>query len=154
MYPVCHWNPFAPGQPLFGMGSPYIPDGHNAAQQTMENEDNSVAYFRAKFACRFLFKPTRTYINSWKPLRIYFHCLEGNCGKLLQRILEFFFFCKGMGNFEHCALYFHIRRARRSSTNVKMTLFTTISSPCFAIQLRAFRLSAVRRSLFCETNIE
>ena len=30
-------------------------------------------------------------------MRIYFHCLEGNCGKLLQRILEFFFFVKVWG---------------------------------------------------------
>ena len=74
------------------MGSPYIPDGHNATEQTMENEDNGIAYLKPKIASRFLFHLSRTYINSWKPLRIYFHRLEGNCGKLLQRIFEVFFF--------------------------------------------------------------
>ena len=51
-----------------------------------------------------------------------------------RRYLKFFFCCcKGMKNFEHCARWW------RSSTNVKITLFTTITSPCFIIQLRAFR---------------
>ena len=35
------------------MGSPYIPDGHNATEQTMENEDNGIAYLNLKLRVDF-----------------------------------------------------------------------------------------------------
>ena len=150
MYPVCHWNPFAPGQPLFGMGSPYIPDGHNATEQTMENEDNGIAYLKPKIASRFLFHLSRTYINSWKPLRIYFHRLEGNCGKLLQRIFEVFFFFFLRRYEELWTLCSTVEKLDECENDALYDKHVAL----FMIQLRAFRLSAVRRSHSCETKIE
>ena len=151
MYPVCHWNPF--GQPLFGMGSPYIPDGHNAAQQTMENEDNGITYLKPKIASRFLFHLSRTYINSWKSLRIYFHRLEGNLARDTWSV--FFFLQRYEELWTLCSLFSHSSSSEKVDECESDALYDNLVALfCNIIQLRAFRRSAVRRSHFCETNIE